>query len=101
MDTQSAASFTELRRILAEFPGPDLDSATRAAEREGQLTKPTGALARLEEIAGWLATWQGRHPAAVNHPRVAVFAANTLKSTRPTVVVIGHGHGSVYGSATP
>jgi len=76
LDTQSAASFAELRRILAEFPGPDLESATKAAEREGQLTKPTGALARLEEIASWLATWQGRHPASVNHPRVAVFAGN-------------------------
>ena len=48
MDTQSAASFAELRRILADFPGPDQESVTRAAEREGQLTKPTGALARLE-----------------------------------------------------
>ena len=68
MDTHSAASFAELRRILSEFAGPDLDSATRAAEREVQLTKPTGALARLEEIAAWLAAWQGRHPASVNHP---------------------------------
>ena len=76
MDTQSAASFAELRRILAEFPGPDLEAATKATEREVQLTKPTGALARLEEIASWLATWQGRHPASVNHPRVAVFAGN-------------------------
>ena len=76
MDTQSAASFAEFRRILAEFPGPDLASATRAAEREVQLTKPTGALARLEEIAAWLATWQAKHPPQVNHPRVAVFAGN-------------------------
>jgi hypothetical protein len=35
LDTQSAASFAELRRILTEFPGPDLESATKAAEREG------------------------------------------------------------------
>jgi nicotinate-nucleotide--dimethylbenzimidazole phosphoribosyltransferase len=61
---------------LAEFPGPGGGFQVRAAEREGKLTKPTGALARLEEIAGWLATWQGRHPASVNHPRVAVFAGN-------------------------
>jgi nicotinate-nucleotide--dimethylbenzimidazole phosphoribosyltransferase len=76
LDTHSAASFAELRRIVADFPGPDLASATKAAEREVQLTKPTGALARLEEIANWLATWQGKHPGAVHHPRVAVFAGN-------------------------
>ena len=76
LDTQSAASFAEFRRIVAEFPGPDLASAGLAAAREGQLTKPTGALARLEEIAAWLCIWQGKHPPQVNHPRVAVFAGN-------------------------
>lgn len=76
LDTQSAASFAEFRRIVAEFPGPDLASAALAAAREGQLTKPTGALARLEEIAAWLCTWQAKHPPQVNHPRVAVFAGN-------------------------
>ncbi len=76
MDTQSAASFADFRRIVANFPGPDLASRTLAAEREGQLTKPAGALARLEEIAAWLASWQGKHPPQVNHPRVAVFAGN-------------------------
>jgi nicotinate-nucleotide--dimethylbenzimidazole phosphoribosyltransferase len=35
-----------------------------------------GALGRLEEISSWLATWQGRHPPQVTHPRVAVFAGN-------------------------
>ncbi len=70
------SSFGEMRRILAEFPAPDLASGTKAAERERQLTKPAGALARLEEIAQWLATWQGRHPARIDHPRVAVFAGN-------------------------
>src|SRR5262249_35882117 len=74
LETQTVGSLAEFRRIVSEFPGPDLASASLAAEREGQLTKPTGALARLEEIAAWLATWQGKHPAQINHPRVAVFA---------------------------
>jgi nicotinate-nucleotide--dimethylbenzimidazole phosphoribosyltransferase len=72
----SLASLAEMRRILAELPGPDLAAATATAAREGQLTKPPGALGRLEEIASWLATWQGRHPPRVTHPRVAVFAGN-------------------------
>lgn len=70
------ATFAEMRRILAELPGPDLAAGTRAMERESQLTKPAGALARLEELAHWLATWQAKHPGTVNHPRVAVFAGN-------------------------
>ena len=88
MDTQSAASFAELRRILADFPGPDQESATRAAEREGQLTKPTGALARLEEIAE-LARRPGR--AGIRRPSIirgwrcspAIMASRTSAS-RPT-----------------
>jgi nicotinate-nucleotide--dimethylbenzimidazole phosphoribosyltransferase len=70
------ATFDEMRGLLASLPGPDLEAGTAAALRERQLTKPAGALGRLEELAGWLATWQGKHPAVVRHPRVAVFAAN-------------------------
>jgi nicotinate-nucleotide--dimethylbenzimidazole phosphoribosyltransferase len=70
------ASFAEIRALIPELPGPDLDAATAAAEREATLTKPAGALGRLEEFAGWLATWQGRHPPRIEHPRVAVFAGN-------------------------
>jgi nicotinate-nucleotide--dimethylbenzimidazole phosphoribosyltransferase len=34
------------------------------------------SLGRLEEIAGWLCAWQGRHPPLLDRPRVAVFAGN-------------------------
>lgn len=70
------ASLDEIRALFKELPGPDLEAATAAAEREVQLTKPRGSLGRLEELASWLATWQGRHPPEMRHPRTAVFAAN-------------------------
>ncbi len=70
------ATLEDMRRILGEFTGPDLEAATQTAERESQLTKPQGALGRLEELTAWLATWQGRHPPQVRRPRVAVFAGN-------------------------
>lgn len=76
LDNQSIASFAEMRRIVADFPGPDLEAAGITTAREGQLTKPAGALGRLEELAAWLATWQGKAPPAIDHPRVAVFAGN-------------------------
>src|SRR4051812_45869124 len=71
-----AASLDEIRALLAHLPGPDLEAGTAAALRERQLTKPAGALGRLEELAGWLATWQGRHPPSLRHPRTVVFAGN-------------------------
>lgn len=69
-------SLDEMRRLFRELPGPDLEAATQTAQRDSQLTKPRGALGRLEELAAWLATWQGRHPPRLEHPRTAVFAAN-------------------------
>ncbi|HVO01940.1 MAG TPA: nicotinate-nucleotide--dimethylbenzimidazole phosphoribosyltransferase [Candidatus Cybelea sp.] len=69
-------NLADMRRLIAEFPGPDLEAAKRTAAREAVLTKPAGALARLEEITAWMATWQGKHPPTVEHPRVSVFAGN-------------------------
>ncbi len=72
----STASLDEIRALFRELPGPDLEAGTQAAARDAQLTKPRGALGRLEELAAWLATWQGRHPPRLQHPRTAVFAGN-------------------------
>ncbi len=76
--TESApvATFDEITRLLAELPGPDQEAAEATAAREAQLTKPPGALGRLEELSVWLARWQGRQPPRLEHPRVAVFAGN-------------------------
>ena len=70
------ASFEEVRLLIDELPGPDYESQSAAAERESKLTKPKGALGKLEQIVAWLATWQGEYPPKINHPRTAVFAAN-------------------------
>ncbi|MGE3906023.1 MAG: nicotinate-nucleotide--dimethylbenzimidazole phosphoribosyltransferase [Reyranellaceae bacterium] len=72
----AAASFDEIRSLLKELPGPDLEAGTQAVERQRILTKPPGSLGRLEEIARFMATWQGRHPPKCDRPRVAVFAGN-------------------------
>jgi nicotinate-nucleotide--dimethylbenzimidazole phosphoribosyltransferase len=73
---EPATNLDEIRALLAHLPGPDLEAGSAAATRERLLTKPAGALGRLEELAAWLATWQGRHPPRVEHPRTVVFAAN-------------------------
>jgi nicotinate-nucleotide--dimethylbenzimidazole phosphoribosyltransferase len=70
------ATLDEMRAIVAQFPGLDQDAAQETTAREAQLTKPAGALGRLEEITQWMATWQGKHPPTCVHPRTAVFAGN-------------------------
>jgi len=76
MAPRAIATLDEVRALLREFPAADLDAAGRAATREAMLTKPAGALGRLEEIAAWLAAWQGRYPPRVERARVCVFAGN-------------------------
>ena len=66
----------DIRRLLAALPGPDEAAAAAAQAREPQLTKPPGALGRLEEISQWLAAWQGRHPPSLKRVAVRVFAGN-------------------------
>jgi nicotinate-nucleotide--dimethylbenzimidazole phosphoribosyltransferase len=73
---EKAPTLAEMRALLADMPGPDLAAGDVAAAREAQLTKPAGALGRLEEITHWMATWQGKNPPTALHPRTAVFAGN-------------------------
>ncbi|MGE0095797.1 MAG: nicotinate-nucleotide--dimethylbenzimidazole phosphoribosyltransferase [Alphaproteobacteria bacterium] len=70
------ASLDELRALITSLPDGDEAAAEAAAAREALLTKPAGALGRLEELSVWLARWQGRHPPRIDRPRVAVFAGN-------------------------
>jgi len=71
----SGLPFDDFHNLIANLPGPDSRALVDARERDGRLTKPPGALGRLEEIAFWLAAWSGRKP-AVNRPLVAIFAGN-------------------------
>ncbi len=75
-DDPPQATLDEIRALLGEMPGPDPESAAAAAARQAQLTKPAGSLGRLEELAEWLAAWQGRHPPRNERPHTAVFAGN-------------------------
>ena len=72
----SGLPFDDFRALVATMPGPDEAAVAAVRARDSVLTKPAGALGRLEEIVEWLAAWQGRAPPAVNRPLVAVFAGN-------------------------
>ena len=62
-----------VRSLLRQLPGSDAAAAAACAERNAQLTKPAGALGRLEELAAWLAAWQGRHPPRLERVLILVF----------------------------
>ena len=71
-----APSLDEIRTLLGALPQPDQAARDAAAARQAELTKPPGALGRLEELAEWLAAWQGRAAPQVEQPHTAVFAGN-------------------------
>lgn len=68
--------FDDIRNLVKDIPGPDDDAVAACRAREGQLTKPPGALGRLENLTEWLCAWQGRHPPKAERVVVAVFAGN-------------------------
>ena len=67
--------FDDIRALLRNMPAADDKALTEARAQQAQLTKPAGSLGRLEEIAEFLAAWQGGPP-HVDNPLVAVFAGN-------------------------
>lgn len=58
-------------------PEPDAHARAEARTRQDRLTKPTGALGRLEDLSVWLAGAQGVcPPRPLARPRVVVFAGD-------------------------
>jgi nicotinate-nucleotide--dimethylbenzimidazole phosphoribosyltransferase len=71
-----APSLDDARKLLTELPRPDTAAHDAAAERQANLVKPLGSLGRLEELAVWLAAWQGHPTPRLERPRIAVYAGN-------------------------
>src|SRR6202045_543857 len=70
------ASLAELSEACLHLPSAHPGAAERVASREATLTKPPGSLGRLEDLVGWLALWQGRHPPRLERVEILVFAGN-------------------------
>jgi len=66
----------QVAHLLAGAPGPHTEAAAAVAERARRVLRPAGALARLDELAEWLAAWQGTERPAVRRPAALVFAAD-------------------------
>ncbi|MDC0739643.1 nicotinate-nucleotide--dimethylbenzimidazole phosphoribosyltransferase [Cognatishimia sp. SS12] len=74
--SQEFSNLAEFRACLAAAPTPDAAAISAAEERNGQLTKPPGALGRLEDLAIWYAGWRGTARPQITAPQVIVFAGN-------------------------
>lgn len=71
-----ASSFQSLRAALAGLPAFDEDAAQSAGLHQAALTKPPGSLGRLEELAIFMAGWQGRERPEIKRAQALVFAGN-------------------------
>jgi nicotinate-nucleotide--dimethylbenzimidazole phosphoribosyltransferase len=69
-------TLADVRRRLADLPQPDPAAMAAAEARNGQLTKPPGALGRLERLAIWMAGWQGTDKPHADAPQIVIFAGN-------------------------
>jgi nicotinate-nucleotide--dimethylbenzimidazole phosphoribosyltransferase len=72
----TAIPFEDIRNLLTVMPDADMEAVDKVRARDQKLTKPAGALGRLETIVEWLAAWQGKGQPTLNRPLVAVFAAS-------------------------
>jgi nicotinate-nucleotide--dimethylbenzimidazole phosphoribosyltransferase len=70
------ATLDDLRAACRDLPAGNREAAGEAAVRQATLTKPAGSLGRLEELAIWLAQWQGRALPQLERVSVLVFAGN-------------------------
>nr|WP_294510801.1 nicotinate-nucleotide--dimethylbenzimidazole phosphoribosyltransferase [uncultured Rhodopila sp.] len=72
-------TFSDLAALNAaclNLPAGNDAAATAVRERQATLTKPPGSLGRLEDMAAWLATWQGRAMPRLDKVETLVFAGN-------------------------
>jgi nicotinate-nucleotide--dimethylbenzimidazole phosphoribosyltransferase len=70
------ATVSELERMLVDLPDADPAAAEAIRARTRSVLRPLGALARLDEVAVWLAGWQRSERPRVDRPWVVVFAAD-------------------------
>src|SRR6202012_2047475 len=70
------ADLESLRTTCLDLPPGNDQAAAAVVARQAELTKPPGSLGRLEEMAAWLARWQGQAMPVLDNVALLVFAGN-------------------------
>ena len=65
-----------LQELLDGLTQPDGEAAAAVADRAADILRPAGALARLDQVAVWLAGWQGTSVPVVARPAAVIFAGD-------------------------
>jgi nicotinate-nucleotide--dimethylbenzimidazole phosphoribosyltransferase len=65
-----------LAEMLADLPEPDAGAEAAVRDRAAHVLRPAGALARLDDVAAWLAGWQRTREPRADAVRVIVFVAD-------------------------
>ena len=76
MMTLRLNSVEDYKNAISNLPAADADATDKARDRQGQLTKPPGSLGRLEDLAVWVASWQGVEKPQIKSPSCLIFAGN-------------------------
>ena len=74
--TFEVASLSAIKTLSQSLPTADSSSAEAARARQNQLTKPPGSLGKLEDLAVFMASWQGTDRPKVETAQALVFAGN-------------------------
>ena len=74
--TPPFSTLAGFQTLLRSLPGPDAAATAAAMARDAMLTKPAGSLGRLEDLAIWVAGWQGKARPHIENPLVLIFAGN-------------------------
>jgi nicotinate-nucleotide--dimethylbenzimidazole phosphoribosyltransferase len=65
-----------LRDALANISEGDDEAGDAVRARAADILRPAGALARLDDVAAWVAQWQGSSQPAIRKPAALIFAAD-------------------------
>ncbi len=68
--------FDDIRALINQLPPADFAAQEAASARNADLLKPPGALGRLEDIALWMAAWQGKARPSFSRPMITLFGAD-------------------------
>lgn len=69
-------TLSQIAALAGSLPQADEGARKAALDRQNSLTKPPGALGRLEELAIFMAGWQGTARPQISRAQALVFAGN-------------------------
>ena len=69
-------NFEMIAQFVQDMPTANEAMAAAALAHQNNLTKPPGSLGKLEELAIFLASWQGREAPQINKAQAIIFAGN-------------------------